>query len=120
MSPTVGKKCTLCNKVHLARTLRDFENLTPRERTQIHKTEHRVFPHGYLGTLETSDNELLEFYDPFPKDLKEAPKEEIPEEKIEYHCPLCGKPISEDEHEQLKGYHRNCFYIEEIQDADDL
>jgi ssDNA-binding Zn-finger/Zn-ribbon topoisomerase 1 len=48
----------------------------------------------------------------------EPHKKEEEEKEIELYCRLCGKSISEEEYEHFQGYHRDCFYIEEIQDSD--
>jgi len=77
---TVRKRFPSDNKVHIAKTLKDFEVLTPKQKTQIYRTTDRFFEHGYLGSLEVSETTILEFYERLPKDLKEVPREEIPEE----------------------------------------
>jgi len=64
------------------------------------------------------DNEIWEFYEPLTAWKLSLGKPE--EEKEELYCRLCGKSISEEEHEQFQGYHRKCFYLEEIQDGDDM
>lgn len=79
--PTAGKKCPSCKKVHLAETLEDYENLTAIQKTKIERRTHRLFEYFYLGSLEVSETTILEFYERLPKDLKEAPRKEIPEEQ---------------------------------------
>jgi hypothetical protein len=78
--PTVGKRFRSDNKVHIAKTLKDFEALTPKQKTQIYRTMERLFEHGYIGSLEVSETTILEFYEKLPEVLKEPPKEEVPEE----------------------------------------
>ena len=94
---TVRKRFPSDNKVHIAKTLKDFEVLTPKQKTQIYRTTKRLFENGYLGSLEVSETTILEFYDPFPKVLKEVPKEEIPEEPEKRQEPFYGKTPYEKE-----------------------
>jgi hypothetical protein len=119
MSPTVGKKCPSCKKVHLTKNMEILESLTPKQRTQTFKAEpeHRLFIKGYHCSLNM-DNQVWEFYEPLT--VWKLSLEPEKEEKTEYLCRLCGKPISEEEYQQFQGCHRKCYYLEEIQDADDL
>jgi hypothetical protein len=117
---TVGKKCPSCKKVHLAKNMEILESLTPKQRTQTFKAEpeHRLFIDGYYCSLDM-DSEVWEFYQPLTIWKLSLEKEEERKE-TELYCRLCGKSISEEEYQQFQGYHRNCFYLEEIQDQDDM
>lgn len=118
--PTVGKKCPSCKKVHLPKNMEILESLTQKQRTQTFKaeTEHRLFIDGYYCSLNM-DSEIWEFYQPLTIWKLSLEKEEE-EKETELYCRLCGKFISEEEYQEFQGYHRNCFYLEEIQDQDDM
>jgi len=95
MSPiaTVGKKCA-CGYFHIPKTIEDFRNLAVRQRTQIKRRRHRLYQYGYLGTLEiSSEKRLIEFYEKLPKNVKEAPRDEVPEkpEPEKRQQPFYGK-----------------------------
>jgi len=117
---TVGEKCPICNRIHIVKPMNFLENLTLKQKTQVFKAEpeHRLFLAGYCASLEM-DNEIWEFYEPLTVWKLSLEKEEEGKE-IELYCRLCGKSISEEEYQEFQGYHRNCFYLEEIQDSDDM
>jgi hypothetical protein len=96
-----------------------LENLSPKEKTQTFKAEpeHRLFISGYVCSLIVNDL-VFEFYEPL-KILKLSLEKEEGEKKEELFCRLCGKIISEEEYQEYEGYHRDCFYLEEIADEDD-
>jgi hypothetical protein len=118
--PTVGEKCEFCQRIHVVKSMDILENLTPKQRTQTFKAEkeHRLFIDGYYCSLNM-DSEVWEFYEPLTV-WKLSLEREEEEKKEELYCRLCNKPISKEEYEQYQGYHRNCFYLEEIQDQDDM
>ena len=116
---TVGKKCSECGKIHLVKSMDTFNSLEPRIRARAFKTEHRLWKNGYLFSLNMNmDSETWEIYDPLTVWKLSLEKEEE-EKETKFHCRICGKSISEEEYEEFQGYHRNCFYLEEIQDSDD-
>ena len=118
--PTVGERCPICKRIHIVKPMTVLESLTLKQKTQVSKAEpeHRLFLTGYCASLEM-DNEIWEFYEPLTI-WKLSLEREEEEKETELCCHLCNKPISEEEYEQYQGYHENCFYVEEFQDADDL
>jgi len=118
--PTVGEKCELCQRIHVVKPMNVLENLTPKQKTQVFKAEpeHRLFFSGYCCSL-VMDEKVFEFYQPLSV-WKLSLEHQEEEKETELCCRLCNKPISKEEYEQYQGYHRNCFYLEEFQDADDL
>jgi hypothetical protein len=119
MSPTVGEKCSICQRIHVVKSMEILESLTPRQKVQTFKAEkeHRLFITGYCASLEM-DNQIWEFYKPLAV-WKISLEREDKEKKEELYCRLCGKSISEEEYREHEGYHRDCFYLEEFADADD-
>lgn len=117
--PTVAKKCELCGKLHLVKPLSILESLTARERARTFKAEpeHRLFISGYVCS-KIMDDLVFEFYEPLTV-WKLSLEREEEEKKEELYCRLCGKIISEEEYREYEGYHRDCFYLEEIADQDD-
>ena len=116
--PTVGEKCAICQRIHIVKSMEILENLTPRQRTETFKAEreHRIFIDGYHCSLNM-DSEVWEFYEPLTVWKLSLEKEEKEEE---LYCRLCGESISEEEYQQFQGYHRKCYYLEEIADEDDM
>jgi hypothetical protein len=89
-----------------------LESIPASLKRQIKKIDHHIYSKGYIGSLVREDvGEIWEFYDQMSKTEGTV---------LTKHCRLCGMPISKEEYEEFLGYHANCFYIEEIQDADDL
>jgi hypothetical protein len=118
--PTVGEKCSICQRLHIIKGMETLENLSPKEKTQTFKAEpdHRLFISGYVCS-KIMDNQVFEFYEALTV-WKLSLEREEEEKEEELCCRLCNKPISKEEYEQYQGYHRDCFYIEEIQDSDDM
>lgn len=57
---SIGKKCSLCGRVHLVKTL---DALSEKERRKLVKLDHHIFDRGYIGSL-VKDDEVWEFYGP--------------------------------------------------------
>ena len=104
----VGKLCLYCRRKH--RTV-DIESVPMSLRREIKKLDRHIYPKGYLGSLIREDSgEVWDFFAAIAE--TRAPEQ--------FRCPLCGKLVSKEEHQEYLGYHADCFYIEEIQDADYL
>jgi hypothetical protein len=57
------KKCPLCGKTHVIKSMEVWDDLSPKEKTKAYETEHRIFRDGYWRSYD-QDNETWEFYLP--------------------------------------------------------
>ena len=65
----IGKKCPVCSKIHLCKSIGELERLSPKERIKTYKTVHRLFQAGYYCSLDrdsedSGNSEVWEFYTP--------------------------------------------------------
>jgi hypothetical protein len=76
----IGKKCPECSKIHLVKSMEVLDSLSPKQRTQLYRSEHRIFDAGYFGSLDM-DNHVWEFYLPLSVFKLEFLQEKEPEKK---------------------------------------
>ena len=95
MSPTVGKKCSQCGKVHLCKPMKLIEKMSPKQRTQLYKAEpeERCFLSGYIASFNFGNNMIWEFYEPLAF-LRITI--ELEEEIGHCFCKQCNKEFESD------------------------
>jgi hypothetical protein len=87
----LGEKCK-CGKIHVIKSMEEFEKLSPSEKKKGYKTLHRIFRDGYYLSLDVN-GEVWEIYLPLstltieriqeeesePEDREQEQKEEMEE-----------------------------------------
>jgi hypothetical protein len=57
----IGKRCEECSKIHVIKSMEEFERLSPQIKAKAYRSEHRVFRDGYFLSLNVND-EIWEIY----------------------------------------------------------
>jgi hypothetical protein len=76
----IGEKCKECGRIHVVKSMKEYEELSPRIRTKAYKTEHRIFQDGYFTSLDVKD-EIWEIYLPLSTLTIEIQEEPEPEDR---------------------------------------
>jgi len=78
----IGEICKECGKIHMIKSMDEFERLSPRLRAQAYKSEHRIFQSGYYKSFLDIDSETIwEIYLPLSVFKIERIQEEESEEE---------------------------------------
>jgi hypothetical protein len=78
----IGERCKECGKVHIIKSMDEFERLSPRMKAQAYRTEHRIFQSGYYKSFLDVDSETIwEIYLPLSVFKIERVQEEEPKEE---------------------------------------
>jgi hypothetical protein len=74
----IGEKCKECGRIHVVKSMKEYEELSPQTKTKAYKSEHRIFKLGYYTSLDVND-ETWEIYQPLSTLTIEIQEESEPE-----------------------------------------
>jgi hypothetical protein len=60
----IGQRCEECGKIHIIKSMDEFENLSPRMKAQAYRTEHRIFRDKYFTSCVIDPETIWEIYFP--------------------------------------------------------
>ena len=98
----MGEKCKECSKIHLVKPMEILDSLSPKAKTRLYKTTHRIFDSGYYYSLDRESergSEVWEFYLPLSVFKMERIQEE--EQKKESKEEQYLRTIYEDDEEDI-------------------